>query len=309
MSAFSDIVRLARPLHSAADFDALLDRIVAVEGDWPDCFRVNRWVKGRDHTDWTARRVLGEFDRWPTWMWANEEVAGFADWLRRHNASTSEQVGFYGLDVYKLWESMRVVLDYLAAQQPHALEAARAAYACFEPYAEDPQAYAYATRLVPTDCQDEVVRLLTDLRRHAASLDGDPEAGLDARQNAEVLAGAEHYYRTMVRADSQSWNVRDHHMADTLERLLDHHGASAKAIVWEHNTHVGDARATPMSGHGISQRRPARPGAVRRGKRCARGPFRPPRQRDRRRRMGFATAARARGARRLARGPAAPGTR
>src|SRR5207248_2805157 len=156
-SALTDIRAMSRPLRSADDFDPLLDRIadarivllgeashgtadyyrwraelsrrliaergfsfVAVEGDWPDCFSVNRWVKGRVHADWTGRRVLGEFARWPTWMWANEEVAEFAGWLRDHNARTGGNVGFYGLDVYSLWESMRVVIDYLTAQHPHA---------------------------------------------------------------------------------------------------------------------------------------------------------------------------------------------
>jgi len=146
---------------------------------------------------------------------------------------------------------MHAVLSYLGAQQPDALAAAQQAYRCFEPYAEDPQRYARASRMVPTSCEDDVVNLLVELRRRATHLDGDPEAALDALQNAEVLAGAERYYRTMVRADNESWNVRDYHMADTLDRLLSHHGTNAKAVVWEHNTHIGDARATDMAHAGM----------------------------------------------------------
>jgi|1186.fasta_scaffold05491_2 erythromycin esterase len=288
-----EIRSLARPLRTRADLDPLLERIgdahfvllgeashgtaeyygwraalsrrliaergfdfVAVEGDWPDCFRVNRWLKGRLHAERTdpertAREILSQFERWPTWMWANEEVEHFVEWLRRHNRATQAGVGFYGLDVYSLWDSMHEVLDYLAREQPDALPAARDAYRCFEPYAEDPQRYAWATRMVPSDCADEVVELLVELRRRAMTLDGDPEAGLDALQNAEVLAGAERYYRAMVRADNESWNVRDVHMADTLDRLAAHHGAESKAIVWAHNTHVGDARATDMAHAGM----------------------------------------------------------
>ncbi len=282
------IERLARPLKTVGDLDPLVDRVgndrfvligeashgtadyyrwraevtrrlitergfsfVAVEGDWPDCFRINRWAKGRADAESSAQEVLGRFERWPTWMWANTEVAAFADWLREHNCRTGAGVGFYGLDVYSLWESMRVVADYLAEFQPDALEAARVAHRCFEPYAEDPHEYAWATRMVPRSCEDDVIRLLLEVRGRAGSLDEDPEAGLDARQNAGVMANAERYYRTMVRADAASWNIRDCHMADTLDRLVAHHGPSARAVVWEHNIHIGDARATDMAAHGM----------------------------------------------------------
>jgi erythromycin esterase len=284
----ADIRRLSHPLRTADDFDPLLDRIgqarvvligeashgtseyyrqraelsrrliaergfsfVAVEGDWPDCFRVNRWVRNRAEQDRSARAVLSQFDRWPRWMWANEEVAEFTDWLRGHNARTGADVGFYGLDVYSLWESMEAVVDYVADRYPDLLRTAHEAWMCFEPYEGDPHAYAYASRMIPTSCEDEVIALLTALRRPAEIPDDDPEAALDARQNAEVLAGAERYYRAMVRADAQSWNIRDRHMTGTLERLLTHRGPNAKAIVWEHNTHIGDARATPMARHGM----------------------------------------------------------
>lgn len=229
---------------------------VAVEGDWPDCAVVNRWVKGRGpDRDGPVRDVLRGFDRWPTWMWANEEVATFLDWLRTVNDARppGRRTGFYGIDVYSLWDSMRVVLDYLAEREPGAVDAAHRAFRCFEPYGEDPQRYATATRMVPTSCEEDVVRLLLEVRRTVGEgvADGDPEAALDAEQNAEVLAGAERYYRTMVRGDGESWNVRDCHMADTLDRLVRHHGPGAKAVVWEHNTHVGDARATDMAAWGM----------------------------------------------------------
>lgn len=224
---------------------------VAVEGDWPDCYEVNRWVKGRGEQDLSAREVLRGYRRWPTWMWANEEVAEFIGWLRDHNQQSGTDVGFYGLDVYSLWDSLRVALAYLEEYRPQDLEAAHAALACFEPYGEDPQTYAAATRIVPEGCEDEVVDMLAELRRNAPSFDSDPEARLDAVQNAEVLRGAERYYRTMVGGGPGSWNVRDHHMVDTLDRLVEHHGPDCRSIVWEHNTHIGDARATDMASAGM----------------------------------------------------------
>jgi erythromycin esterase len=143
------------------------------------------------------------------------------------------------------------VFTYLGERHPDAIGAASSAMRCFEPYGEDPQRYAWATRTIPASCEEEVVGLLAELHRTPLVGTGDTESELDALQNAEVLAGAERYYRTMVRADESSWNVRDHHMADTLDRLVAHHGRGSKAIVWEHNTHVGDARATDMASAGM----------------------------------------------------------
>ncbi|MGH8946063.1 MAG: erythromycin esterase family protein [Acidimicrobiia bacterium] len=223
---------------------------VAVEGDWPDCYTVNRWVKGRFEGA-SARETLRTFARWPTWMWANEEVAEFVNWLRGHNDATDAGVGFYGLDVYSLLESLRRIIGYLGETQPDAKQAALQAARCFYPYGEDPQRYALATRLAPATCEDEVVELLIEMHRQEGDFDGDPEARFDALQNAEVLAGAERYYRTMVRADGESWNVRDLHMADTLNRLIKHHGEGSRAVVWAHNTHIGDARGTDMAAAGM----------------------------------------------------------
>jgi erythromycin esterase-like protein len=285
------ISRAARPLSTSADLDPLLERIgdarfvllgeashgtsefytwraelskrlisergfsfIAVEGDWPDCYRVNRYVKGMRDGGRGAEAVLHAFERWPTWMWANRETMSLVDWLRRHNESVPDarKVGFYGLDVYSLWDSMRVVTEYLTRLDPALAAAARRAYNCFEPYAEDVQEYARATALVPTSCEDEAVSVLRAMHANAPSFREDGREGyFDAEQNALVARNAERYYRTMVRGGPASWNVRDHHMVETLDRLVEHHGPTAKAIVWEHNTHIGDARFTDMSRAGM----------------------------------------------------------
>jgi erythromycin esterase-like protein len=187
-------------------------------------------------------------------MWANREVARFIEWLREHNAHRGEgqRAGFYGLDVYSLWDSMREVIAYLNRVDPSAVPDARRAYNCFEPYAEDEQEYARATALVPTSCEDEAVAVLAALRARSTSYKEDGREGFfDAEQNALVARNAERYYRAMVRGGPESWNVRDHHMVETLNRLVAHHGATCKAVVWEHNTHIGDARYTDMARHGM----------------------------------------------------------
>ncbi|MEU4769833.1 erythromycin esterase family protein [Actinosynnema sp. NPDC023794] len=287
MNRYGDeVAAMAVPLRDAGDFDVLLDRVgdarvvmlgeashgthefyrwraaltsrlitekgfsfVAVEGDWPACDRVDRSVRRLPDAPEDPRAALAAFDRWPTWMWANEEVVDFCRWLRAHNAvlAEEERVAFHGLDVYSLWESLREVLTHLREHDPQEVPTALAAYRCFEPHGEDPQEYAISTRFVPAGCEDEVVDLLVRLRRQAA---GDGAGRFAARQNAEVVAGAERYYRAMVGGQS-SWNVRDRHMDDTLDRLLDHHGPGSKAVVWAHNTHVGDARATGMADSGL----------------------------------------------------------
>jgi erythromycin esterase-like protein len=290
-----EIRNIARPLADAGDLDPLLDAIgdaryvllgeashgtseyyswrarlsqrlirekgfsfLAVEGDWPDCYRVNRYVKGYRGAGESAREVLHAFDRWPTWMWANWEVVALAEWLKGHNQSLDEgrKVGFYGLDVYSLWESLHSLMSYLKRTDPEALAAAERAFRCFEPYGEDVQEYARATAFVPTSCEDEVVGLLGELRGRSKLYENDPEAAFNAEQSALVVVGAERYYRAMVRGGPESWNVRDHHMADTLDRLMVHHrarqGQRPKAIVWEHNTHIGDARATDMANAGMT---------------------------------------------------------
>jgi erythromycin esterase-like protein len=281
----------ARPLHEPSDLDALVNRIgearyvllgeashgtheyytwrmvlsqrlikekgfsfVAVEGDWPDCNRVNRFARGLMDSSECAREVLYAFDRWPTWMWANEEVVELVSWLRQHNErlAQDERVGFYGLDVYSLWDSLYRVMAYLHRSRPELLPAARRAFECFEPYGEDVQYYAQATQWVDRSCEDEVVRLLAELHKSGKRFSQDDrEEQFDAEQNALVVKNAEHYYRTMVRGGPESWNIRDRHMTETLERLVHHCGPQAKAIVWEHNTHIGDARHTDMADDGM----------------------------------------------------------
>jgi len=230
-------------------------RFIAVEGDWPDCFAVNRYVKHRPGTPSSARDALRVFQRWPTWMWANWEVVALAEWLRRHNADRPEEqrVGFYGLDVYSLRESLEAVLEYLERVDGQAMAAARAAMRCFEPYLEDVHDYARAAaRLVPESCAEEAVDLLVSLRAAALPPEpGDPESAFAADQNALVVRDAEAYYRAMIRGGPWSWNMRDRHMWATLERLLDFHGPASRAIVWEHNTHIGDARFTDMAAAGM----------------------------------------------------------
>ncbi|MGY1662672.1 erythromycin esterase family protein [Geodermatophilus sp. SYSU D00705] len=232
--------------------------LVAVEGDWPDCYRVNRSVKLRPGADDDPRDTLDAFARWPTWMWANDDVVGFCRWLREVNAARpeAERVGFYGLDVYSLWDSMHELVGWLREHEPEHVAKATQALACFEPFGEDGAEYAFATRFAPTTCEQTVIELLAHLceeRGRQAPAD-DPEAHLSAEMNAAVVAGAERYYRAMVGGSAESWNVRDVHMADTLDRLLEHRDDRThppKAVVWEHNTHVGDARATDMAGAGM----------------------------------------------------------
>ena len=259
------VVLLGEASHGTHEFYTWRDRIsrrliaekgfhfIAVEGDWPDCYLVNRWVKGVDG-DQSAREMLHAFERWPTWMWANEEVVHLAAWLRMRNEALpgDRRVGFYGLDVYSLWDSMDVVTRYLEKVDPEAAARARRSYGCFDPYEEDVQDYAMATALVPTSCEEEVVRTLVELRSRGPDYaTEDREAFFNAEQNALVARNAERYYRAMIRGGAGSWNVRDTHMVETLERLLQHHGPESKAIVWEHNTHVGDARATDMARVGM----------------------------------------------------------
>jgi len=263
--ADSDCVLLGEATHGTSEFYRWRAQItakllwdydfdfVAVEGDWPSCYAVNRYVKDYPEAPKDARESLDAFDRWPTWMWANWEVEGFFRWLRTHNdgRSADEQFGFYGLDVYSLYESLQAVIDYLDEVDPDAAAHAREAYRCFEPYGDDAQEYARALQMVPESCQDEVLEVLEDLRTRASTY-GERTADdrFDAEQNALVASNAEAYYRSLVEGEEDSWNVRDRHMTRTLNRLLDHHGSDAKGIVWAHNTHVGDARATDMPRHG-----------------------------------------------------------
>jgi erythromycin esterase len=227
---------------------------VGVEGDWPDCYRLNRFAKGYLNSGKDLLSVMDEFKRWPTWMWANWETAAFIDWLKAFNEelATDKKIGFYGLDVYSFKESMNSIIQYLEENDPKALVLAKNAKKCFEPYSNDEgQSYARASSLVPELCEKEILDLLTEIRKNASNYDHDPENALSTEQNAIITRNAEKYYRAMIRRGPASWNIRDQHMVATIQRLMKFHGETAKVIVWEHNTHIGDARATDMAREGM----------------------------------------------------------
>jgi erythromycin esterase-like protein len=223
---------------------------VAAEADWPDAYRVNRHLRGLGH-DAQARDALAEFKRFPAWMWRNAEVLNFLEWLRAWNGDRPhpQKVGFYGLDLYSLHASIEQVLRFLDWTDPEGARAARERYGCFDHFGADPHEYARATsyRLTP-DCERAVVEQLQDLQTKRAQLlerEGFAEdEHFHAEQNARVVKNAEQYYRQMFHGRVASWNLRDTHMADTLDALLQHQ--AEKIVVWAHNSHVGDARATEL---------------------------------------------------------------
>lgn len=278
-----------RPLENAEDLDPLLERIgdsryvllgeashgtheyytwraeiskrlieekgfsfIAVEGDWPDCYKINRWIKDLPGSGSSITEVLQSFKRWPTWMWANWEVAAFARWLKNYNSALApeEKIGFYGLDVYSLWESMEIIVNYLEKEDPDTAGLARRVADCFEPYRKN-DSYVTAYRGLNQRCRNEVVQLLTEVRQNIEKYQDEREAGLNTELNALVMKNAEKYYEAMASFDSSSWNVRDSHMVETLNVLMDYHDHHSKVIIWEHNTHIGDARATDMAAHGM----------------------------------------------------------
>lgn len=227
---------------------------IAVEGDWPDCYRVNRFIKGYDFNSKSAYNILHAFNRWPTWMWANWEIVALADWLKDYNSflPADKRIGFYGLDVYSLWESMESIMQYLKRTDPNALKIAEEAARCFEPYRdEEGSSYARASQFVPELCENEVVDLLKQIQKRLPLYNTDNENVFSTEQNALVTVNAEKYYRAMIKGGPHSWNVRDSHMEETMERLLDFHGKNSKVVIWEHNTHIGDARATDMADEGM----------------------------------------------------------
>jgi len=248
---YRERVRITRRLIEEKGFSA-----VAIEGDWPDAYRVNRYVRGLGD-DGDAEEALRGFERFPTWMWRNADVLDFVGWLRSFNddrASGAPKVGFYGLDVYSLFASADAVIKYLERHDPAAAQRAREHYACFDYFGPDEQAYARAVQQHGVaSCEEDVITVLTDMRRRVAAqyrrANADSEDAFCAAQNANVVASAEQYYRTMFDPQVSSWSVRDRHMAHTLDDLSRHLGAAgqpAKVVVWAHNSHVGDARATDM---------------------------------------------------------------
>lgn len=256
------VVLIGEASHGTSEFYRMRDRIsrelivkkgfriVAIEGDWPDAARVDHYVRHLEYapTEWTA------FARFPTWMWRNGEVRAFVDWLRVHNAPLrpADRTAFHGLDLYSLYDSIRAVLKYLDEVDPPSARVARERYGCLTPWQSDPATYGHAalTGTYPT-CESEVAVVLTDLlRQRRAYADRDGERFLDAIQNARLITDAEQYYRAMYYGSRASWNLRDSHMFETLGSLLRHYGPKSKAIVWAHNSHIGDAAATEMFARG-----------------------------------------------------------
>jgi protein-L-isoaspartate(D-aspartate) O-methyltransferase len=253
----SRIVLLGEASHGTSDFYRLRARItqelitrkgftfVAIEGDWPDAARIDAHVRGGHSgaAPWSA------FARFPTWMWRNQEVRHFVEWLRAHNAHGPGQVAFHGLDLYSLHNSIHAVLGYLDEVDPATARVARQRYGCLTPWQSDPASYGLAALTARyRSCEQQVVSMLADLQRKGplyAAHDG--ARLLDALQNARVVSQAESYYRTMYYGSRAAWNLRDSHMFDTLEHLLAYHGGQSKAVVWAHNSHVGDSAATEMS--------------------------------------------------------------
>jgi erythromycin esterase-like protein len=230
--------------------------IIAVEADWPDAYRANRWVRLRSE-DVEAADALADFTRFPRWMWRNEAVVDFLRWLREFNIprDAPDRIGFYGLDLYSLHSSIDAVLGYLQKVDPEAAKRARTRYACFDHFASDAQSYGYAATVgLSPSCEEGVVAQLVDLQKRAgdyARRDGHvaEDEYFFAEQNARLVRNAEQYYRSMFGGRVDSWNLRDTHMMETLDALLEwtaRRTGPAKAVVWAHNSHLGDARATQM---------------------------------------------------------------
>jgi protein-L-isoaspartate(D-aspartate) O-methyltransferase len=256
------IVLLGEATHGTSEFYRMRERIsrelivkkgfrfIAIEGDWPDAARVDHYVRHLEYpaSEWTA------FARFPTWMWRNNEVRDFVNWLREHNAATKpeKRVAFHGLDLYSLYVSIRSVLSYLDQVDPDAAKIARERYGCLTPWQGDPATYGHAALTGSyRTCETHVVRALKDLlEKRVAYAEHDGERFFDAVQNARLVANAERYYRIMYYGSRASWNLRDDHMFTTLKNLLAFYGTASKAIVWAHNSHVGDSAATEMGSLG-----------------------------------------------------------
>ena len=231
-------------------------RFIACEGDWPDCFDANQYIKNHMEDKKATDVLIHSFRRWPTWMWANWEVADLLNWMRGYNSHlpTEKQVGFYGLDVYSLYESLERMLEFAKeSKDPELEELTQEVFECFQPYAKQPQKYGRAMlkKFNEGSCGKKVIKLLTQVREKYKDVmqkaGMNDEEKFSAQMNSACLVGAEKYYTVMMSSRSGSWNARDDHMADTLDALMKFHGPDAKCIVWAHNTHIGDARYTSMA--------------------------------------------------------------
>lgn len=254
------IVMLGEATHGTSEFYEWRSRItlelvrkhgfdlIAVEGDWPPCKRVNEFIQGEVTKN--AVETLTAFDRWPTWMWANREVALLISELKSYNDEADRKISFHGLDVYSLMDSIDETIKLLLKIDPSLAARATSMYACLEPYRNDEKEYARALFHMPEGCEEEVVTLLKELLSYRLDDERKNPFLFDAIQNATIIRNAESYYRSMVSLDDTSWNIRDRHMMETLTTLLKHHGDDSKAIIWAHNTHVGDYRGSDMVLHG-----------------------------------------------------------
>jgi protein-L-isoaspartate(D-aspartate) O-methyltransferase len=256
--AVARVVLLGEASHGTSEFyrarDAITRRlvsehgfnIVTVEADWPDAAAIDRYVRHKA----PRREAERAFRRFPAWMWRNTDVDAFVRWLRRHNAgqASEKRAGFYGLDLYNLAGAIRAVLDYLDGVDPAAAKVARERYGCLEPWQNEPQAYGrMAISAGYAKCEQPAVDMLLDLLKKKLDYETqDAEGFLDAAQNARLIRDAEAYYRAMYYGAAESWNLRDQHMFETLEHLLDAKGPQSKAVVWAHNSHIGNAAFTEM---------------------------------------------------------------
>ncbi|WP_245805821.1 erythromycin esterase family protein [Bacillus alkalicellulosilyticus] len=224
--------------------------IIAVEGDWPPCYEINKIIKSPTFTEKIEQALIQNFNRWPSWMWANEEVAEFLNWVSNSNQTQQNPVSFYGVDVYSLWESLEGIISYLETENSPYLQQAREAFQCFEPYQREGQNYGLNSRFLE-HCEDKVITLLKNMQVNRVNDNNQDEDKLSAELNALVTLHAEKYYREMLHIGPESWNTRDKHMVDVIERIIDFHGKKTKIVIWEHNTHIGDARATDMKDEGM----------------------------------------------------------
>ncbi|MFT4414298.1 erythromycin esterase family protein [Fredinandcohnia humi] len=227
---------------------------IAVEGDWPACQQVNRYIKSYEHNFVNANDVLKKsFNRWPTWMWANEEMVDLIEWLKNFNQQQPRErkVGFYGIDIYSLWESIDEILQFLQKRNSPDLEVAKKVYSCFAPFQRQAEKYALSASFYSEGCHEEVSKLLTVLTLKKNQYKDSEESRLNLEVNAIITANAEDYYKTMITNDNESWNIRDRHMVEIIHRINSFYQNTSKGIIWEHNTHIGDARATDMANEGL----------------------------------------------------------
>ena len=258
------IVMLGEASHGTAEFyewrAAITKRLVsekgfnmmAIEGEWADSYRVNQFIQGPPKDSTATVNILRQYDRWPTWMWGNYHIASLVTWLNHYNQTQApaNKVGFYGMDVYCLWESMQELLPYLQGNDS-LRQIASSVQQCFQPFSADPGEYANAVANASANCREQTQRLWQAVLNYTGGRTAETEAGFVMQQNALVALNGEKYYRTSASSYDTSWNVRDRHMMQTIERLLEYKGQNGKLIVWAHNTHVGDARYTDMAQAGM----------------------------------------------------------